>query len=196
MAETRYRNYWDSHMVNHAYTLIYNRPGEHLPASADIYDIYIPPYDPIDLADSPGLLAVERALYDGNGSQEALRRCAAFAYAQILHSGEFSDEIAAIDTRVTYPLLPSYAPNPMNQETYPVVFSFVSAHGNLANLSATAVSALFEPAYSTGYAPKIDAAKARGLFENASTYIDRFDAVLAAYVDAMENLRYARSTIP
>lgn len=181
-------------MINHAYTLIYNRRGEHVPKSPDMYDIYIPPYAPIDISDNGGLRAVEDALFMGYPSQDAIRRCLAFAHVQVLHSGFFTDEISAMDPRVTYPVLPEYSPNPLNVETFPAIVDMAQVCERLGNLSASALTSIFEPIPVTGHATVVDLKKARELFDVASTYIDRLDAVLAAYVSALETLNHARST--
>jgi len=86
-------------MVNHFFTLLANLPGERVPQSQVLHDIYTPGYEPRGIPEY--LIPVEHALF-GDCSTEDERRQRAYALLYLVSGSDFSPSLTEFDSRMTY----------------------------------------------------------------------------------------------
>jgi hypothetical protein len=86
-------------MINHARTLLLNKPGVHLEDPGIPGDVYIPLFPGLDM--SPALRWVYSILFGDQPDAKGLSYRMA-QYMDILHSTEYGAYVTALDPRITY----------------------------------------------------------------------------------------------
>lgn len=87
-------------MINHARTLLLNRPGATRPLPTYFLEEYVDPaFTPLQL---PGALATVRNVLIGDGSDDAYANFRLWQLLRLVHSTEYAHYITDLDPRVTY----------------------------------------------------------------------------------------------
>jgi hypothetical protein len=144
-------------MVNHFITRLANIRGEHIPRTANIWDVYIPEYQPVTMPSN--VAAADSALF--SGAVGDARKKIAYWLVYNVYNSDLKDEMTKHDTRITYTF-----PNSFIRDT-----SHISPVTVVAKLPAlnSLPDSFFEDSSLIKY------------FRESNTFVDRLAAVTVAY---------------